>query len=269
MLKLSQRSNWLRQTVMCEFVSKLIWLGEGSKEEIQKQFQPLSHRELFICKQKQRSESWARLNRSSQDPGLSCQSISTFQKDIRVKAVRAKGTSESWTLPMRVTGTPYSRAEMAVHFPVPFCPALSLIFGSRYLPSVSWNLRILAVISIRNESSSVLFHSSNAYVQDVRKQYERSKDHTEGPLTDSLSYVKTDECSQLAQHRGSQAPLYSAPILLPPAEASTNQESVVFGLHLVMLIFWRPELFLPEHTLLPHLLRGLPGSPLTPTSSSF
>lgn len=64
---------------------------------------------------------------------------------------------------------PYSRAEMAVHFPVPFCPALSLIFGSRCVPSLSWNLRILAVISIRNESSSVLFHSSNAYVQDVRE----------------------------------------------------------------------------------------------------
>lgn len=70
---------------------------------------------------------------------------------------------------MRVTGTPYSRAEMAVHFPVPFCPALSLIFGSRCLPSLSWNLRMLAVISIRNESSSVLFHSSNAFVQDGRE----------------------------------------------------------------------------------------------------
>lgn len=66
-------------------------------------------------------------------------------------------------LPMSVTGTPYSRAEMAVHFPVPFCPALSLIFGRRYLPSLSLNLRILAVISIRKESNSVLFHSWNTW----------------------------------------------------------------------------------------------------------
>ena len=72
-------------------------------------------------------------------------------------------------LPMRVTGMPYSKAEMAVHFPVPFCPALSLILGSRGVPSLSWNLRILAVISMRNESSSVLFQSSNAYVQEVRQ----------------------------------------------------------------------------------------------------
>lgn len=72
-------------------------------------------------------------------------------------------------LPMSVTGTPYSRAEMAVHFPVPFCPALSLIFGRRYLPSPSLNLRILAVISIRKESSSVLFHSSNTWKR--RKVY--------------------------------------------------------------------------------------------------
>lgn len=71
---------------------------------------------------------------------------------------RKKERSEQ-QLPMSVTGTPYSRAEMAVHFPVPFCPALSLIFGRRYLPSLSLNLRILAVISIRKESNSVLFHS--------------------------------------------------------------------------------------------------------------
>lgn len=58
---------------------------------------------------------------------------------------------------------PYSSAEMAVHLPVPFCPALSRILGNSSLPSASRNLRILAVISIRNESSSVLFHSSNAY----------------------------------------------------------------------------------------------------------
>lgn len=65
-------------------------------------------------------------------------------------------------LPIKVTGVPYSRAEMAVHFPVPFCPALSRILGSRCKPSESLYLRMLAVISMRNESSSVLFQSSKA-----------------------------------------------------------------------------------------------------------
>lgn len=85
------------------------------------------------------------------------------QKDSRVRAVGPKAQVKGATLPMRVTGMPYSSAETAVHFPVPFCPALSRIFGNSSLPSVSRNLRILAVISIRKESSSVLFHSSNAY----------------------------------------------------------------------------------------------------------
>ena len=40
-------------------------------------------------------------------------------------------------LPMRVTGMPLSRAEMAVHFPVPFCPAESRIFSTKGFPSVS------------------------------------------------------------------------------------------------------------------------------------
>jgi hypothetical protein len=62
-----------------------------------------------------------------------------------------------------VTGVPYSSAEMAVHFPVPFCPALSLIWGSRWVPVGSRNLRMLAVISMRKESSSVLFHLLNSY----------------------------------------------------------------------------------------------------------
>lgn len=66
-------------------------------------------------------------------------------------------------LPIRVTGVPYSRAEMAVHFPVPFWPALSRIFGSRCVLSVSLNLRMFAVISIRKESNSVLFQSSKAW----------------------------------------------------------------------------------------------------------
>lgn len=66
-------------------------------------------------------------------------------------------------LPIKVTGVPYSRAEMAVHFPVPFCPALSRILGSRCVPSESLYLKMFAVISIRKESNSVLFHLSKAW----------------------------------------------------------------------------------------------------------
>lgn len=32
---------------------------------------------------------------------------------------------------MRVSGTPNSRPAIPVHFPVPFCPAASLIFSKR------------------------------------------------------------------------------------------------------------------------------------------
>ena len=61
--------------------------------------------------------------------------------------------------PIRVTGIPLSSAEMAVHFPVPFCPAESLIFSTNGCWSVSLKAMILAVISMRKESSSPLFHS--------------------------------------------------------------------------------------------------------------
>lgn len=37
--------------------------------------------------------------------------------------------------PISVTGTPYSKAAMPVHFPVPFWPAVSRILGRRYLPA--------------------------------------------------------------------------------------------------------------------------------------
>lgn len=47
---------------------------------------------------------------------------------------------------------------MAVHLPVPFWPAASLIFGKRNSPLGSLYARMSAVISIRKESSSVLFH---------------------------------------------------------------------------------------------------------------
>lgn len=73
-----------------------------------------------------------------------------------------KKGKETISLPIKVTGVPYSSAEIAVHFPVPFCPALSRILGNRCVPSASRYLRMLAVISIRNESNSVLFHSLKA-----------------------------------------------------------------------------------------------------------
>lgn len=60
------------------------------------------------------------------------------------KRERERGWNESYSqmhyyfLPMSVKGIPLSRAEMAVHFPVPFCPAASLIFSTRGVPSVSY-----------------------------------------------------------------------------------------------------------------------------------
>uniref|UniRef100_A0A0K2UBJ6 Uncharacterized protein n=1 Tax=Lepeophtheirus salmonis TaxID=72036 RepID=A0A0K2UBJ6_LEPSM len=50
---------------------------------------------------------------------------------------------------------------MAVHLPVPFCPAESRIFSSKGDPSVSLYLSILVDISIKKESNSLLFHSLN------------------------------------------------------------------------------------------------------------
>lgn len=36
--------------------------------------------------------------------------------------------------PISVTGEPYCKPAIAVHLPVPFCPAESLIFGNKYCP---------------------------------------------------------------------------------------------------------------------------------------
>ena len=77
--------------------------------------------------------------------------------DLSAERQRAKTAS-----PMRVTGMPCSSASMPVHLPVPFWPAVSRIFSTSGVPSASLNLRISAVISIKYESSSVLFHSVNA-----------------------------------------------------------------------------------------------------------
>ena len=138
--KKSSKSNCKRRWFWNSSQSSHDW-QKDYKEEIQRQLQPLSH----------------------------CNLMQMHKEQAALDQNQDRGSAESWALPMRVTGTPYSRAEMAVHFPVPFCPALSRIFGSRCLPSASWNLRILAVISIRNESSSVLFHSSKACVQDMKE----------------------------------------------------------------------------------------------------
>jgi len=59
---------------------------------------------------------------------------------------------------IKVTGIPRSRALMAVHFPVPFCPAESRIFSRRGVPSSSLKYIISRVISIKKESKTPLFH---------------------------------------------------------------------------------------------------------------
>ena len=51
--------------------------------------------------------------------------------------------------PIRVSGTPRSRAETPVHLPVPFCPAVSRIFATSAWPSSSLKPRMSRVISIR------------------------------------------------------------------------------------------------------------------------
>ena len=64
--------------------------------------------------------------------------------DLSAERQRAKTAS-----PMSVTGMPCSSASMPVHFPVPFCPAVSEIFSTSGVPSVSLCARMAAVISIR------------------------------------------------------------------------------------------------------------------------
>jgi len=48
-----------------------------------------------------------------------------------------------------VTGMPRSSAEIAVHLPVPFCPAVSRILSTIGVPSSSFLAKIVAEISIR------------------------------------------------------------------------------------------------------------------------
>ena len=51
--------------------------------------------------------------------------------------------------PISVSGIPRSSAEIAVHFPVPFCPAVSRILSTIGAPSSSFFAKIVAEISIR------------------------------------------------------------------------------------------------------------------------
>ena len=61
--------------------------------------------------------------------------------------------------PMSVSGMPCSVAASTVHLPVPFCPAVSRITSTVGLPvSGSTFLKMSAVISIRYESSTPVFH---------------------------------------------------------------------------------------------------------------
>ena len=48
--------------------------------------------------------------------------------------------------PIKVTGIPNSKADIAVHLPVPFCPAVSLISDTNAFPSLFLNFIISAVI---------------------------------------------------------------------------------------------------------------------------
>ena len=52
-------------------------------------------------------------------------------------SLRALRQREKTASPIRVTGMPRSRALMAVHLPVPFWPALSRIFSTSGVPSLS------------------------------------------------------------------------------------------------------------------------------------
>lgn len=54
---------------------------------------------------------------------------------------------------IRVTGTPNSRAAMAVHLPVPFCPAVSRIFSKRYCPKMLKIVKLWINNSICNKCS--------------------------------------------------------------------------------------------------------------------
>ena len=66
---------------------------------------------------------------------------------------------------MRVTGMPLSSAEMAVHFPVPFCPAESRIFSTKGFPSVSYRIEN----SIRySTSNTTLDHLFKYFIAQVR-----------------------------------------------------------------------------------------------------
>ena len=86
--------------------------------------------------------------------------LSVSSLRYRVSDLREEGQLAKTLSPMRVwvTGILYSRAEMAIHLPVPLRPAESQIFSRRRLPSSSLNFRIAMEILIRKDSSSPLFH---------------------------------------------------------------------------------------------------------------
>lgn len=88
-------------------------------------------------------------SRSGPDKALEARIRSSLTADKH----RAKTAS-----PIKVTGVPKSKALMAVHFPVPFCPAASRILVTMGSPSSSLNRRISRVISIKKESRTPEFH---------------------------------------------------------------------------------------------------------------
>ena len=56
---------------------------------------------------------------------------------------------ENTASPMSVRGTPWSRADVAVHLPVPFCPAVSRIYSTTVSPFSSLYPKMSLVISMR------------------------------------------------------------------------------------------------------------------------
>ena len=74
--------------------------------------------------------------------------LSTFEAATRSSLIEDRNRANTLS-PISVSGMPRSSAEIAVHLPVPFCPAVSRILSSVYSPFSSLYARMSRVISIR------------------------------------------------------------------------------------------------------------------------
>jgi len=102
------------------------------------------------------------------------------------------------------------------------CPAVSRILSISEVPSVSWNLRMSRVISIRNDSSSPWFHSPNTStnIQTLTriKHWQNTRLSTLGPhhcrarqfplaeRARACTLQAGDDCLSLAERHGSIIP---------------------------------------------------------------